>query len=68
MTTIKSVNEAVAAAGFPERLARGDGYFYWHGGDASQFQSSGVYVSHVSDLSIEQWIDDLKDKKARASR
>lgn len=54
--TLRKVNDALAAAGHPERLVRGNGYFYFIDGAAFEWYSSSVYVSHLNAFTVEQWI------------
>jgi len=62
-TTVASVNKALKRLGFEERLARGNGYYYFYDGDAEGFYSSSIPVYSISDMSIESIIDDLKYMK-----
>lgn len=65
--TTRTVNAAVKAAGYAERLVRHDGpggrYYYWTDGDAARFYSASVYTSDVAALTVEQWIADLKRRR-----
>ena len=54
--TLKQINDALRAAGHEEELVRGRGYFYFAGGDAAIWPSSGVYVYRLSELTLEQWL------------
>jgi hypothetical protein len=56
------VNQAVAKLGHKEKLVKGKGYYYWVGGRATRFKTSGVYVFRLNQLTLKQWVDDLKDK------
>ena len=56
-TTVAMVNQALALCGRRERLVHriGDTYAF-EGGTAARWPEAGVYVRHVSDLSLHQWI------------
>lgn len=54
--TVAAVNRALKAAGHPERLRRGKGYYYFYGGNAAAWYSSGVYVSRVDAFTVEGWL------------
>ena len=58
--TLKKINKELADLGFQERLARGNGYFYFYDGDASAWPQTGVYVYRLRDLSLEQWIEEAQ--------
>lgn len=51
------VNKNLELLGVEERLFRGEGYYYFAGGKAAEWYQSGVYgVSHISELTIAQWL------------
>lgn len=54
--TLQSINKALQAVGASEELERGDGYFYFAGGNAHKWPATMVYVCRVNDLTIEQWV------------
>ena len=53
--TLRQINEALAKVG-PERLVRGEGYFYFIEGHSVCWHSASVYVSRLSDMTVEQWV------------
>jgi hypothetical protein len=55
--TIATVNKALKAAGYPERLRRGKGYFYFTEGDAMGWYTSSVYVYRLDTYTAEQWVE-----------
>jgi hypothetical protein len=62
--TMKQINDALEAAGFDERLHRGDeGYFYFYGGTAEHWDSSSVYVYRTSEFTVEQWVEECRQFK-----
>lgn len=70
--TRKMVNDALRARGRDESLREGGGYFYFGGGDAVNWLSSSVMVKKLSDLTLEQWLQEFdrllaNEKKLRSS-
>lgn len=67
--TIATVNKALMAAGHPERLARGRGYFYFYDGEASMWPATSVYVFNLDAFTAAEWVaerDELATAAARA--
>lgn len=58
--TRKMVNDALQARGRDESLREGDGYFYFGGGEAVHWLSSSVMVRKISDLTLEQWMEEFE--------
>lgn len=56
MITLKQINTTLERIGAQERLVRGNGYFYFQGGDSESWYSSSVMVNTLNQLTIEQWI------------
>ena len=63
--TINNVNLALAAAGHEEILVRGEGYFYFAEGEAGTWGSTSVYVYHLTDFSVKQWVAERDSLAAR---
>lgn len=62
--TLKAVNKALNSAGVGAELFKGDGYYYFIGNAMNHCQEQGVYgVRLLSDLSIEQWVEEALNKK-----
>lgn len=55
--TIKQVNKAVAKAGIPLELVRGEGYHYWVYDTAGRWETVSVYVCYTSCVSVERWVE-----------
>lgn len=53
---VAEVNKVLKAMGVPERLVRGNGYYYFFGGEASSWPNSSVAVFRADELSVERWI------------
>ncbi len=57
--TLKAINERLAAAGCEARVERGDGYFYFSGGDALDWLDRTVKVPTLASLTLAQWVDEF---------
>lgn len=58
MVTIRSVNKALKARGYPDELVKGEGYFYFWGDDASLWYTSTVSVYAINHIpTVEGWIE-----------
>jgi hypothetical protein len=53
--TVATVNAEFQRRGIPERLVRASGYFYFEGGAASEWHTSGVYGTRLGN-DVEFWI------------
>lgn len=58
--TVATVNAALKARGVAERLCKGNGYFYFVEGNASDWYTSSVSVFRASELTLEQWIKEYE--------
>lgn len=58
--TRKIVSDALRERGRHESLREGDGYFYFGGGEAVHWLSSSVMVRKISDLTLEQWMEEFE--------
>jgi len=56
IATVALVNKALKELGIAERLRRGRGYFYFYGGEAMLWPTSGVYVSNVDAFTVQGWL------------
>lgn len=62
--TLNKVTEAIRALGGAEELVKGNGYFYFAGGNTGSWYSTSVYTYRLSDLTLDQWIDEYKTLSA----
>jgi hypothetical protein len=46
--TVASANAALKAAGYKERLKRGNGYYYFYDGDATKWFSSSIPTNSIA--------------------
>jgi hypothetical protein len=70
--TRQMVNDALRVRRRDESLREGNGYFYFGGGEAVNWLSSSVRVKKLSDLTLEQWLQEFdrlltNDQKIRKS-
>lgn len=59
-----AISEAVKeATGFDVEIAKCEGFYYWVGNNVcSHFEDSNTYYQYLTDVSLERWVDDFKDK------
>jgi hypothetical protein len=61
--TLKAVNEDLAKRGLRARLEKGDAYFYFSGGDATDWLDRTVNVAALSSLTLDQWAGEIERLK-----
>lgn len=61
--TTATVNKELKRLGFEERLYRGNGYYYFAEGGTPYWESSSVFVPAVTDLTLQEWVDEVVDRK-----
>jgi len=54
--TVKVINEELAKRASGTRLEKGDGYFYFSGGEATEWLDRTVNAHSLSSLSLDQWM------------
>jgi hypothetical protein len=64
-TTLKAINERLAAKGHKAHLEKGDGYFY--GSEVADWLDRIVKVPTLSSLTAEQWVEEF-EKLRRLNR
>lgn len=64
--TLTSVNKELEAQGFPDRLYRGEGYFYFSGGQSDVWCDRSVFVASVKQLSVSRWVEEFKFLKEKS--
>lgn len=65
-TTVAAVNSKLKGMGRQELLTAGRGYYYWRGGNSLQWPS--IYVYRISELSLEQVLDEVKQNIGKYDR
>ena len=58
--TLKTINSELAKRGYDVRLARGDGYFYFRGGEAADWVVNSLRVPAINSLTLEEWIGEFE--------
>ncbi len=61
--TLKSINDRLAELGHKASLEKGDGYFFFSGGEAADWLDWTVKVPILSTLTLDQWADEFKRLK-----
>jgi hypothetical protein len=61
--TLKSINDELAKKGHTARLAKADGYFYFHFGEVADWLDRTVRVPTVNSLTLRQWLDEYQRLK-----
>lgn len=57
MTTISKANRAIAKAGIPLELVRGEGYHYFVYDDRRHYDSVSIYVPYTNTYSATEWAE-----------
>jgi hypothetical protein len=55
--SLKVINSELERRGAQAVLTRGDGYFYFRGGDATDWLDRTVRVPTLHSITLEQWIE-----------
>jgi hypothetical protein len=58
--TIQSINDALAPLAKNVHLTKGDGYFYFDGGEAADWLDKTVTVPTLSSVTLEQWLTEYR--------
>jgi hypothetical protein len=56
VSNVAGANKILKAAGYPEKLVRGKGYYYFTGGDAASWPSSSIYWHSIAGMMPSQII------------
>ena len=67
MTTLASANRAIAKAGIPLELVRGDGYHYFIYDIPAEnvFDTESVYVCYTNTFTAKQWVEEAASAMAK---
>ena len=68
MVTIRSVNNALKARGYTDKLEKGEGYFYFYSEPgmpgASDWYTASVYVCAINHIpTVEAWVEKYESLK-----
>jgi hypothetical protein len=58
--SLKAINTELERLGSHAVLAKGDGYFYFWGGEAADWLDRTVRVPTLQSLTLEQWIEQFR--------
>jgi hypothetical protein len=61
--TLKTVNDELMRLGHRARLEKASGYFYFFGGEATDWLDRTVQVAKISDLTREEWVEQFRRLK-----
>jgi hypothetical protein len=61
--TVKAINDELAKRGSSTQLEKGDGYFYFSGGEAADWLDRTVNAHSLSSLSLDQWMVEFERLK-----
>jgi serine phosphatase RsbU (regulator of sigma subunit) len=63
--SLKTINDELERLGSGAVLTKADGYFYFQGGDATDWLDRAVSVPTLRSLTLEQWIGHYRELKAK---
>jgi len=61
---LQVINDELARLGHTARLEKGDGYFYFHLGEAADWLDRSVRVRTINSLTLKQWVEEFRRLKA----
>ena len=61
--TLKAINGELSKRGVDARLSKGDGYFFFRGGESIDWLDKTVRQSTLSGLTLPQWIAEFQRLK-----
>ena len=65
--SLKAINNKLERCGSQAVLSRGDGYFYFSGGEATDWLERAVRVPALHSLTLEKWIEQYSTKESCAA-
>lgn len=60
-STKRNIDRSLKRAGFDGEILKGDGYVYFASPSVT-FHNSMVMTSNISDLSVDEWLDEYRHK------
>jgi hypothetical protein len=57
---LKTVNDEMAKRGYSARLEKGDGYFYFQSGEATDWLDRTVRTRKLNDLTLKEWLAEFE--------
>jgi len=61
--TLKSINDRLSELGHKASLDKGDGYFYFSGGEATDWLHRTVNIPTLASPTLDQWVDKFRRLK-----
>jgi hypothetical protein len=58
--SLKVINNELAKRGHTARLEKGQGYFYFHFGEAADWLDRTVKVRTINSLTLKEWMTEFK--------
>jgi hypothetical protein len=58
--TLKSIHDELKRLGYDVHLEKGDGYFYFWGGEATEWLDRTITVRTLGSLTLEQWTEEFQ--------
>ena len=59
VSRVVEVNRVLRQRGRLERLVRGRGYYYFAGGNSTNWPTCSVWVYRADDLTVERWLQEF---------
>ncbi len=66
--TLKAINDELSKRGHKARLEKGDGYFYFHTGEAADWLDRTVRAPTLSSLTLDGWMGEFERLRALNSQ
>jgi hypothetical protein len=60
---LRIINDELARRGYAARLGKGDGYFYFHLGEAADWLDCTVGVRTINSLTLKEWMEEFRRLK-----
>ena len=63
MTTLQAVNKHLEKQGIPERLFKGQGYYYFAEGQAHTWYATAIYINTLKFFTLDQVMEEYLSLK-----
>jgi hypothetical protein len=60
---LKTINDELGRRGYKAELEKGNGYFYFQGGEAAGWLDRTVKVRTVNSLTLKEWMEEFERLK-----
>jgi hypothetical protein len=61
---LKVINDQLARLGYKAELSKGSGYFFFRGGETTNWIDRSVAVRTINSLTLKEWIAEFRRLKA----